>query len=87
MKRLDEYAWITYDKGSKATRIPPEEEVLVELRTPFKDTTGKPVFYCTRAKRITPNRMVIVKQPKHQTPKYFDVCCVVRWARVDDVCS
>ncbi len=71
--------WIEYDKNNKKTWTPPNVEVFVEIRTPYKDYLGQDFFYRPKAIRVAPQKMRNLCVPLGRKGAYFDVCRVLRW--------
>ncbi len=71
--------WIEFDKKNPRTRIPPEQEVIVEIRTPYKDYLGEDFFYRPKAIKISPTRLRNLCVPTGRPGMYIDVCRVLRW--------
>ena len=77
--------WVTVNKDDKRTRIPPEVEVIVMIRTPYKDWLGNPFWYCPKAIRISPTRMRNLCIPQGRRGSFFPVSRVVRWRYADEL--
>ena len=75
--------WIDYVKSDRSTWTPPNEEIFVLLRTPYKNPDGSPFFYMTKAVRVAPTRMRNLAIPEGRRGDYFDICLVVRWKNAD----
>jgi len=71
--------WIEYDKGDRKTWTPPNQEVQVMIRTPYKNEDGSPFFYCPKAVRIAPTKMQNLCIPEGRRGSFFHVCKVYKW--------
>lgn len=71
--------WVVYDKNNPRTRIPAEREVIVEIRTPFKDHLGREFFYRPKVIKLSPTRLRNLCVPDGNPGMYIDVCRVLAW--------
>lgn len=74
--------WIDYNAKDRKTWTPPNQEVQVMIRTPYKNEDGSPFFYCPKAVRIAPTRMQNLCIPKGRRGAFFHVCKVIKWRYV-----
>ena len=76
--------WVTVDVSDKRTRVPVEREVIVMIRTPYKDALGNPFWYCPKAIKVAPGKMRNLCIREGRKGVFFSESRVVRWRYADD---
>ena len=76
--------WVTVEKDNKKTTVPPMVEVLVQIRTPYKDENGDPFWYLPKAIRTSPTRMRNLCIQEGRKGSFFPVSRVIRWRYAEE---
>lgn len=78
------FEWVTVDVSDRRTRVPTEREVIVMIRTPYKDWRGDPFWYCPKAIKVAPGEMRNLCIREGRKGVFFSETRVVRWRYADN---